>query len=1759
MGKRRSRPRGAIRPTSYTGSSGQTFTADQVTAMLAAAQRGSDGSSSTPVAKMFGNAVPPEIAASAAAQQMTMASPFSPGEPLVPYDGFSRQPRTREFVPNVNIATRPRLHERVGFDTLKGLIRSYDIASIAIWHRIDSLRSVQYRLLPADGNTGDVSGAVELAQQVMRSPDRRRGFKSWFAAWMYDVLAYDAGALYRLRNRGGECIGLMPVSGPTIAPLLDYWGNPPEPPAEAYVQYVNGLPWNWLTRDDLIYEPFRAVNDSIYGQAPIESIILNANCYSDDTEVLTDRGWLRFAEVDISSDRFATRNPATAAFEWQSATRYHEADADGTMYRAASRNVDLLVTGGHRLLVDRLPKGCPGVRHGSEWLVHAEDLYEYQSALPGGGARVNCPVTSTWDAPDLEYFTLPVSPADFVRMDGDAVRVARASARFPACSLDITHSTLRRAERGDRLRRTSAEAIRDAYGLPPGVIREDAHYFSERIDGDDFAAFMGMYLSEGCVRADSSNISIAQEEYSKGYVEFRDLLTRMLGREAPYHRGAFTFGHTALADYLRPFGKADEKYIPREVLGMSRRQLEIFWHFYVLGDGAIYPTSELVSTCSKRLADGLQEVLQKIGSSGAVRPAGKPAKPTHHQRWQVQSRGKPVYRVNVEPVPYEGKVYCVSVPNKTLYVRRNGYPTWCANTDMRFQLYFLQRFTSGNIPEAFASAPESWSPDQIELWQNYWDSFMYGDQAAKHQIKWMPGGSTIAWSDEKDFTDAFSLFLMRKTVAAYHLVPTDLGFTDNANYSTGESQADVVHRVGELPLMEHSEEIFSRFLRDDLGLPVKFEWDRGEDQDDRATQAQADQTYIQSAVVSADEIREMRFGLPIDSTQPVPRIFFSERGGPIPLNAVLGVAGPNDPETASPSPGAPLPQMVFPGTPAVMDATVLQPPLAESEYGLSALPPAPPMQPMPPGQAPVGKEAAAGDSGSPGITAETGLYGDPLIGSDDEDDDRPAKVAKELAAFRRFARTRRKAGEWRDFRFDDTDAATARRLNAEGRESVRKDAVPGPTGGSGSISLDLPDGLISPLTGGLTDFHVTVVYLGSDLDDDAFAAACDRAAQAAASVPGPLEGTVSGVGAFPPSGSSDGKMPVWASVAIPGAVDIRESLEDLSASEHPGWTPHVTLAYLEPGDPLPAPLEPVPVTFACLSVHRGGEVVRFPLGAAPDDCCGAECCTDGCCNGTSGCTCGTTDAITDDAADVAKAASPPPKWPGWELDLPAAGYWGQQIAAAMSTALSEAEAIQIANAYLAAHPQPLQQGQKREAVAAAALWLSSQGINLAPALAPLMPGILADGYLIGAVSATTMTDGTKPDTGGWKPGNTQAAQDRAGALGLGTGLAGVLDVAPGAANSVIDGYMTALGRALVDAAAAGLTAKAAAAALLAVLADAAHATATALGQIVTAIGQAAAQLYRQRNVEYGIWVGVEDAKECSICLANSAAGRVKIGDPYPSGDTDSPAHNNCRCVVVPASAPDDAEEPEPVPDEPADTGQPPPFNPVQFATAGDAQDWLADHTPDLDETQTAAVKWYTGPGAHEANASLRSGTPLPDDIAGSVAALDSAMSPLPADMDLARIVELNAFPGTTDLTTLTGSEIADDAFASTSAGPPSGDMQGDVLMHIAAPEGSPGLITGTVSNLPKQREVVLPRGTRLAVTKVEAVDGNTARWAYSAQAWEMWLTVLPDDGANAVVKASAKDSAAQAFTDRMKDAVYTVVGTAPAWAMTWSGATASSN
>ena len=211
-------------------------------------------------------------------QGMDTSGSFAPGAPMNPYFGYSQRTRAMDYPVGVNISTRSRASwGKVSYDVLKALIDAYDVARMCINHKIDEIRSMELMFQPADGVKDDVDEAIDVAKLVLAYPDRELPYESWVSKWLENALKYDSAPLYRRRNYDGDIIGLEVVDGKTINPYIDENGRRPAPPAPAFYQTVHGMVADWLTTDDIIYVPFRPQEDSPFGLAPIESIILTAN------------------------------------------------------------------------------------------------------------------------------------------------------------------------------------------------------------------------------------------------------------------------------------------------------------------------------------------------------------------------------------------------------------------------------------------------------------------------------------------------------------------------------------------------------------------------------------------------------------------------------------------------------------------------------------------------------------------------------------------------------------------------------------------------------------------------------------------------------------------------------------------------------------------------------------------------------------------------------------------------------------------------------------------------------------------------------------------------------------------------------------------------------------------------------------------------------------------------------------------------------------------------------------------------------------------------------------------------------------------------------------------------------------------------------------------------------------------------------------------------------------------------------------------
>lgn len=198
---------------------------------------------------------------------------------------------------------------------------------------------------------------------------------------------------------------------------------------------------------------------------------------------------------------------------------------------------------------------------------------------------------------------------------------------------------------------------------------------------NDFVRFMGWYLSEGfCInRKGRYEIGVAQDEKNAQNSEEIFSIIKKLGFTPYRNSHHICFSSKELTQYLSQFGKCKEKYIPNWIKNLSLNLLELFVDSIIKGDGTFEKGRwrKFYST-SKKLIDGMQEILLKLGYSTTVK----------EYNGNGFSKGK-IYHLNIgkekiigswpKEEDYNGYVYCVTVPNHIILVRRNGKIVWSGN------------------------------------------------------------------------------------------------------------------------------------------------------------------------------------------------------------------------------------------------------------------------------------------------------------------------------------------------------------------------------------------------------------------------------------------------------------------------------------------------------------------------------------------------------------------------------------------------------------------------------------------------------------------------------------------------------------------------------------------------------------------------------------------------------------------------------------------------------------------------------------------------------------------------------------------------------------------------------------------------------------------------------------------------------------------------------------------------------------------------
>jgi predicted phosphodiesterase len=367
-----------------------------------------------------------------------------------------------------------------------------------------------------------------------------------------------------------------------------------------------------------------------------------ARCFDDKTEILTEDGFKFFKDLD-GTEQVATLNVEKNLFEWQKPTDYINEKYEGKMIHFKNKNVDSLVTPNHRMLVRRYNTAIdysrkeelkyPTKSHrrlNKDWTFkNAEELLDskrQQWQLKRGGQG--------WEGQTYEYVDIPF-------------RKPKKFATQP-------------------IKHLGRQNIKDV------------------------AELIAWYVTEGY--CDKKRVCISQYKNvnKSNYYQILDLFERM-GFENIKQRKLSTkticVGSVELAEYLKNEcgSYSRNKFLPKWLKNCSKEILEIVFETMIKGDGWISGTGLGYRSYSKQLLEDFCEIAIKLGYAITTR---EETDDTTNGGSVSISKIQIYPTINEKPqeVFYKGRIYCVSVPNTTVFVRRNGKTYWSGNS------YKLQKF-----------------------------------------------------------------------------------------------------------------------------------------------------------------------------------------------------------------------------------------------------------------------------------------------------------------------------------------------------------------------------------------------------------------------------------------------------------------------------------------------------------------------------------------------------------------------------------------------------------------------------------------------------------------------------------------------------------------------------------------------------------------------------------------------------------------------------------------------------------------------------------------------------------------------------------------------------------------------------------------------------------------------------------------------------------------------------------------------------------
>ena len=179
------------------------------------------------------------------------------------------------------------------------------------------------------------------------------------------------------------------------------------------------------------------------------------------------------------------------------------------------------------------------------------------------------------------------------------------------------------------------------------------------------------------------------------------------------------------------------------------------------------------------------------------------------------------------------------------------------NIALRRQLFLLEYFTEGNIPDSLIGVPEGWTPDQIASYQKYWDAYFSGESGRRRRAKFVPGAAAKSFvqTKEPELKSAFDDWLARLVCFAFSVSPQAL--VSQMNRATAEVQKTLAEEEGLAPILAWVKALVDDIIARELdGADLEFAWTPTETIDPAAQEAMLS-SYTSRGILTLNEARAM--------------------------------------------------------------------------------------------------------------------------------------------------------------------------------------------------------------------------------------------------------------------------------------------------------------------------------------------------------------------------------------------------------------------------------------------------------------------------------------------------------------------------------------------------------------------------------------------------------------------------------------------------------------------------------------------------------------------------------------------------------------------------------------------------------------------------------------------------------------------------------------------------------------------------------------